>query len=69
MIRHLFSLVLGTSAGAIFGAAFGCFASLFRGGPAALQGALESAPFFAAAFALAALTISFERERKRSSAA
>lgn len=49
---YLKSIALWFVLGAAFGLAFGAFASVFRGGPEALAGALESWWWFAAAGAL-----------------
>jgi hypothetical protein len=59
-------LVVETSrwaiAGALFGVFFGAVASIFQGGPSALQGIEESAPWFSIFGLVAGLILSFERE-------
>ncbi len=42
MTSYLSVVVIGAAAGALFGVAFGAFASVFDGGPTAAQGIAES---------------------------
>ena len=49
-------------AGALFGVFFGAVASVFQGGPTALQGIEESTPWFAIFGLVAGFVLSFERD-------
>ena len=51
-----------TIAGALFGVFFGAVASVFQGGPTALQGIEESAPWFTVFGLVAGFVLSFERD-------
>lgn len=46
MTSYLSVVIIGAAAGALFGVAFGAFASVFDGGPAAAQGIAESWGWF-----------------------
>lgn len=65
-VRVLFGIVSGLVAGLIFGCAFGLIASCFRGGPSFTQGLIESAPFFALAFAVAGGMLALEGKASKS---
>lgn len=65
---YLRFMLVGFALGALFGAAFGAFASVFHGGPEAMQGIRESWWWFAAVGTLAgfgaAQTRVLDRQRR-----
>jgi hypothetical protein len=63
--RMLSGVAAGGVGGALFGVAFGAIASLFQGGPPAVQGMVESMPFFAVMGAIAGSVLSLEKRQAR----
>ena len=66
-LSHAGAVAAGALLGAVFGVAFGAFASVFEGGPTLAQGVAESWYWFSAVGAAIAFGTSLARRSDRTS--